>query len=69
MGEQKKIRSEMLDQAIRESERAQQGYEQLTESQKNEYGAYIESAEQQATKQERIKKVLPLIERGAGLND
>ena len=34
-----------------------------------EYADYIESAKREATKITRLEKIIPLIEKGIGLND
>lgn len=62
-------RSEMLDLALKDNEKARETYQNLTDGKKREYAEFIESAKQQKTKQRRLKKSLDLLEQGKGLND
>lgn len=41
----------------------------LTPYKQKEYAEYINTAKQEATKQSRLEKIIPLIEQGIGLND
>lgn len=55
-----------LQAAPRKRKRAGTGFEKLTPGKRREYVAV---AKQQATKQKRIDKILPMIVAGVGLND
>ena len=44
-------------------------FETLTQSQKREYSAHINSAKRDETKARRLAKIIPMILSGAGLND
>jgi len=44
-------------------------FEALSQSKKNEYNEHIAGAKQEATKQRRIDKILPMILAGSGLHD
>lgn len=41
----------------------------LTPGRQREYAQYISEAKQEATKQRRLDKIIPMIKKGAGLND
>lgn len=44
-------------------------FKKLTPYKQNEYNEYIQSAKREETKESRIQKIIPLILKGAGLND
>lgn len=60
---------EELTDALKKDSTAKKGFEGLTLSRKREYAEHISSAKQDATKQRRLKKILPMIAEGKGLND
>lgn len=47
----------------------QSSFESLTPGRKKEYIEYINEAKQEATKQKRLEKIIPLIMQGKGLHD
>lgn len=60
--------AEELAQALKNDELLK-AFEQLTPAKQREYKEYIASAKQAITRQRRVKKVLPMIKEGVGLND
>jgi uncharacterized protein YdeI (YjbR/CyaY-like superfamily) len=58
-----------LEAALARRKRARKGFDGLTPGKRREYAEYVAEAKQDATKQRRIAKILPLIEAGVGLND
>ena len=44
-------------------------FEELTLSKQREYAAYISEAKREATKQNRIKKIIPMIKQKIGMSD
>ena len=58
-----------LQAAFRKHKKAKAGFEKLTPSKRREYADYIAAAKQDATRQKRIDKILPMIASGVGLND
>jgi uncharacterized protein YdeI (YjbR/CyaY-like superfamily) len=58
-----------LDSALTDNERAKEEFENLSPYKKREYAEYIETAKREDTKQRRLEKIIPMIEKGKGLND
>ncbi|WP_445381645.1 YdeI/OmpD-associated family protein [Robiginitalea sp. IMCC43444] len=58
-----------LYKALQASPELQKAFDGLTLYKQNEYAEYIASAKQEATKQRRLQKILPMIAAGKGLND
>ncbi len=44
-------------------------FEKFSQSKQNEFSEYISGAKQEKTKLSRIEKIIPMIEKGVGLND
>ena len=59
----------LLATALKEDSQLYEAYELLRESQKVDYAEHINEAKQQATKERRLKKIIPMIKDGKGLND
>ncbi|WDI32037.1 YdeI/OmpD-associated family protein [Hyphococcus flavus] len=58
-----------LENALSKNKRAATAFEKLTPGLKREYADYIAEAKRADTKERRIKKIMPMIAKGAGLND
>lgn len=58
-----------LKAALARNKRAAAAFEKMTLTLKREYAGYIAEAKQEATKQRRLEKILPMIAEGKGLND
>ncbi len=58
-----------LQKALDKSKIAQKKFSELTPGRQRDYAEYIASAKRDATKQSRLKKILPMIKAGVGLND
>jgi len=58
-----------LANALADNQAAREGFAQLTPGRQCEYSEYIIAAKRASTKQSRLKKVLPMIVEGIGLND
>lgn len=58
-----------LTAALKSDARANAAFKIMTKTLRREYADYIASAKQDATRQRRIEKVLPMIRAGSGLND
>jgi len=58
-----------LKTALAKSKRNRTAFEKLTPGKQREYADYVSEAKQDATKQKRIEKILPMIAAGVGLND
>lgn len=61
--------SDELKKELLSNENLRNAFENLTEGKQKEYAEYIQSAKREETKQSRIKKIIPMIEKGIGLND
>ncbi|TVZ51554.1 uncharacterized protein YdeI (YjbR/CyaY-like superfamily) [Dokdonia sp. Hel_I_53] len=59
----------MLKNALLNDAQLQLNFDALSSSKQREYGMYINEAKQEATKQRRLEKCIPLILNGKGLND
>lgn len=60
---------EELGTALAQNSRDKAAFDKLRPGQQREYAAYIADAKRPDTKQRRLKKILPMIRAGAGLND
>ena len=58
-----------LKKAFAKSKAAKNEFDQLTPGKQREYAEYIATAKRDETKQSRLKKILPMIRAGIGLND
>ena len=58
-----------LDEALDQYPDARLGFDALSHSKKREYTEYISEAKRAETKQNRLAKILPMLEQGIGLND
>ena len=58
-----------LKAALAKNKRTGAAFENMTLTLKREYAEYIAEAKQEATKQRRLEKILPMIAAGKGLND
>ena len=55
--------------ALAKSKRAKAAFEKLTKGRRREYADYVGEAKREATRQARVKKVVPMILAGKGLRD
>jgi uncharacterized protein YdeI (YjbR/CyaY-like superfamily) len=60
---------EILQEALNGNEQLGKGFEALSPYKQNEYASYIAEAKQEKTKLSRLKKIIPLLMEGKGLND
>ena len=60
---------EQLQTALTQNKALQTSFEKFTPYKQKEFCEYIAEAKQEATKWRRLNKILPLIEKGMGLND
>lgn len=60
---------EMLKTVLEADPGLKERFDTLTPYKKKDFAEYISSAKQQATKERRLKKILPMIRKGVGLND
>lgn len=60
---------EQLQAALNRNKALQSSFEAFTPYKQKEFCEYIAEAKQEATKLRRLEKILPLIEKGVGLND
>ncbi len=58
-----------LKAALSRNKQVDSQYQKLTLGKRREYADYIASAKKAETKQQRLKKILPMIAKGVGLND
>lgn len=58
-----------LDQAFQRTPGLKSYFKALTKGRQREYAEYISGARQDATRQRRLDKIIPMIEKGIGLND
>jgi uncharacterized protein YdeI (YjbR/CyaY-like superfamily) len=58
-----------LQAAFQENKTAKQAFQRLSRGRQREYADYIHEAKQEATRQSRLAKILPMILEGRGLND
>lgn len=60
---------EELNLALKEDKVLMDNFKVLTPFKQREYCEYIETAKRAETKQSRLEKIIPMIEKGLGLND
>lgn len=58
-----------LQQALAKNKRTAASFEKLPKSKRREFADHIADAKRSDTKERRLKKILPMIARGQGLND
>ncbi|NNC86105.1 MAG: hypothetical protein HKN75_08480 [Bacteroidia bacterium] len=58
-----------LKEALDKNKGAKAGYDKLTTFKKREYCDFIIEAKREATKANRLKKILPMLKKGIGLHD
>lgn len=58
-----------LKAALAKDKKAQAAFSNMTKGKQREYADYIADAKREATKETRLKKILPMITAGGGLND
>lgn len=61
--------SEELSELLKKNKSAEKKYQALTPFKQREYTEYINEAAKAETKMRRLKKILPMISKGIGLND
>ena len=59
----------LLKKALNNNQALKANYESLTPYKQREYCEYISQAKQEKTKQSRLEKCIPLLEKGMGLHD
>lgn len=59
----------LLEGAFSENKEIRAKFEELTPGRQREYAHYITDAKQEGTKKRRLKKIIPMILKGVGLND
>lgn len=59
----------LLSKAFSEDNELQSHFDKLTPGRQREYAQYIAEAKQDATKERRLDKIIPMIKDGVGLND
>lgn len=60
---------QILADALKSDQQLQTGFDKLTPGKQKEYILYLNEAKQDATKQNRLEKIKPLVMVGRGLND
>ena len=65
----KAVIPEELNSVLSSNKSLLQSFESLAPYKQREYCEYISSAKREATKQSRLDKIIPMIEKGLGLND
>lgn len=69
-GDPKKlVMAPALQKALDANARTAAAFKVLTPGRQREYADYVNEAKQDATKQKRVEKILPMIRAGGGLND
>lgn len=58
-----------LAELFKENQTLRQHFSQFKKTQQREFAEYISTAKQDKTRQTRLEKIIPMIERGVGLND
>ena len=58
-----------LKTALSANRKAGAGFKNLTPGKRREYADYISDAKRPETKQKRLEKILPMLQKGIGLND
>ncbi|HET8866607.1 MAG TPA: DUF1801 domain-containing protein [Gracilimonas sp.] len=59
----------LLEKAFSDDKKLNSKFGELTPGRQREYAQYIADAKQEATKLSRLKKIIPMIKNGVGLND
>ena len=59
----------LLATAFSKDEELKAEFDELTPGRQRDYAQYISEAKQEATKQRRLDKIIPMIKKGMGLND
>ena len=59
----------LLKEALQKSKKLEVAYQGFSEYKRKEFHEYISTAKQEKTKLKRLKKIIPMIEGGIGLND
>ena len=59
----------LLKEALDKSPNTQKAFDTLAPYKKRDYAEYISTAKQEKTKLSRLEKILPMINKGLGLND
>ena len=65
----KVIIPEMLANAFQSDESLKSKFKEFSPSKQREFTEYIQEAKREATKENRLQKILPMIKDGIGLND
>ena len=60
---------ELLKTELTKNTELKKAFTSLSAYKQKEYSEYISEAKQEATKEKRLQKIIPLIEQGIGLND
>ncbi len=58
-----------LQQLLAKHKQAKANFESMSPGRQREYAEYIAAAKRDDTKQRRLKKILPMLAAGEGLND
>lgn len=58
-----------LEESFSKDNELKSKFDELTPGRQREYSEYISTAKQDATKQRRLDKIIPMIKKGVGLND
>jgi uncharacterized protein YdeI (YjbR/CyaY-like superfamily) len=70
---EKKVKSLLISKELKEvfkqNSELNEAFNNLTAYKQKEYVEYIDTAKREATKQSRLEKIIPMILKGAGLND
>lgn len=61
--------SKELKEVFKHNSELTEAFNNLTAYKQKEYVEYIDTAKREATKQSRLEKIIPIILKGAGLND
>ncbi|HMR90754.1 MAG TPA: YdeI/OmpD-associated family protein [Chitinophagaceae bacterium] len=59
----------LITAALKKDKALQAAFDKLTPGRQKEYIVYINEAKQDATRQSRLEKIIPVIKQGKGLND
>ena len=58
-----------LRQALTRNQKTRKAFDKLTPGKQREYAEYISEASRASTKARRVEKIIPMIQKGQGLND
>lgn len=64
-----KVSAPELERLLERDRELKTKYKALSEAKQREYAEYIREAKQAATKERRLKKIIPMLMQGVGLND